>query len=512
MSKVLFTAFILVFLPLVLVPAALPAQTVTTFEGMDASEISGAGYEIDHNGAVGTLQYMEWVNSYYQAWNKTTWAPVWSSPQAGDTPWENAGMSNCYGNGGGEGYIEFDQQASRWVIAKRAGPATNVYYYCIAVSTSADLTTANWYTYQFDLTSVLGVNSFGDVYYPDWPKFATWIDGYYASFDLEDPDNSFQEIGVVACVFESTNMLINGTVREFQCFSNPSPIPTNGALYLAHSLIPADIDGTTLPPTGRHEYFVSIQNPTANGKATTSTKLNLWNFHVNWTSPSKSSFTKSQLTVTSYEPGCYDVTNVTDTVCVSEPSSSSTGNYVDSIGDRLMPRMAYRNFGTYQSFLVSHTIQVGTGTNQQTGVRWYELRGSGNPALYQSGTVTNGSSIYRFTPSIAQDVSGNAAVGYSVSGTGLHPGIRAAYWSLGTLNATPTELTLYNGVGDEENSNHWGNLTSMNLDPSDGCTFWYVNQYYQANEIGGETNWDTRIAHFKLSSCKSIAAEQEKGH
>jgi hypothetical protein len=229
----------------------------------------------------------------------------------------------------------------------------------------------------------------------------------------------------------------------------------------------------------------------------------LWNFFTNWTSPSKSSFNKSQLTVTSYEPGCYDVSAVTNTICVTEPSSATTGNYVDSIGDRLMPRMAYRNFGTYQSFLVSHTIQVGTGTNQQTGIRWYELRGStGNPTLYQSGTVTNGNSIYRFTPSIAQDTSGNAAVGYSVSSSALHPGIRAAYWSLGTLGATPTEITLKNGTGDEENSIHWGNLTSMNVDPSDGCTFWYVNQYYQANEIGSEVNWDTRISHFKLSTCK----------
>ncbi len=490
---------------LVLLPCFMQAQTVTSFDGMDALSLNAPSLEIDGNGAVGTLQYMEWVNTYYQAYSKTSpHTPVWSSPQSGDTPWQDAGMSNCYGTGGGEGTIEFDRLASVWVIGRRASQVANSYYYCIAVSNTADLTSSSlkWYTYQFQITSNLGLNSHGNVYYPDFPRFATWADGYYATFDLEDPDNQYQEIGAVACAFDRANMIIGGTARAQQCFSNPSPIPTNGALYLEHSLIPADIDSATAPATGRHEYLVSIQNPPANGTAKTSTKLNLWNFHVNWTAPTKSTFGKSQLTVTSYEPGCYDLLQPANTFCVTEPSSSTTSNYIDSIGDRLMPRMPYHNFGTYESYLVSHTVQVGTGTNQQTGIRWYELRGTGtgNPTLYQSGTVTNGNTLYRFVPSIAQDKAGNAGVGYSVSSSGVHPGIRAAYWSLPSKTVA-TEITLQNGTGDEENSSHWGNVTSMTVDPVDGCTFWYQNQYYQTSETGTAVNWDTRISNFKLSTC-----------
>ena len=489
---------------LVLAPSMMRAQTVKTFEGVDASEVSQPTYEVDNTGAVGTKQYMEWVNSYYQAFSKTSpYTAVWSSPQNGDTPWENAGQSNCYGAGGGEATVTFDHLASRWVIAKRAGPGTNVYYYCIAVSNTDDLTspTLAWYTYQFDITSALGTNTAGNVYYPDYPKLGTWLDGYYASFDLEDPNNSYQEIGVVACVFDRTNILIDAPARTQQCFSNPSPIPPSGSLYLAHSLMPADIEGLTAPESGRHEFFVSIQNPPADGKTLTSTKLNMWSFHVNWTTPTLSTFTKSQITVPSYEPGCYDVTDPVDTFCVTEPSSKTTGNYVDSIGDRLTPRFAFRKFSGYDSFLVSHTVQVGTGTNQQTGIRWYELRGSsGTPTLYQDGTVSNGSTLYRFVPSIAQDSAGNAGVGYSVSSGSVHPGIRAATWSLPNKTA-PVEIALYNGVGDDDNSEHWSNLSSMTVDPSDDCTFWYVNQYYQANETGTEMNWDTRISYFKESSC-----------
>ena len=478
-------------------------QTVKSFEGIDASQVGGAGYDIDPNGAVGTKQYMEWVNWSYQAYDKTSFAPIWATPQAGDTPWRNNNQTNCYGAGGGDGIITFDRLASRWVIARRGTPATNTYYYCIAISNTDDLSSATlaWHTYQIPLNSVLGMNSRGNVYWPDWPKFGSWIDAYYVSFDLQDVNNQYTNIGVVACALDRTNMLINAAARPMQCFSDPSPIPLNGALYLKQSLIPADVEGTTAPPAGRHEYFLSIQNPVNDGITTTSTKLNLWNFHVNWTTPTLSTFAKSQFTVTSYEPGCYDVKQVANTFCVSEPSSKSTNNYVDSVGDRLMPRLGYRNFGTYQSFLISHTVQVGTGTNQQTGIRWYELRGAGNPTLYQSGTLTNGSSIYRFMPSIAQDKTGNAAAGYSVSGSAVHPGIRAAYWSLPGKTA-PVEIGLQNGIGDEENSDHWGDYTSMTVDPIDGCTFWYVNQYYKVSETGSAVDWDTRIANFKLSTCQ----------
>ncbi len=485
-----------------LVPCAALGQTVTSFEGIDASEIAGPGYDIDPNGAVGTKQYMEWVNTYYQAYDKTSFAPIWTVPLSGDTPWRNNNMPNCYGVGGGDGIITFDRLASRWIIARRASPANNTYYYCVAISNTDDLSSSTlaWYAYQISINSVLGSNSRGHVYWPDWPKFGTWIDAYYISFDLQDVDNQYTNIGVVACALDRTNMLINGTVRAMQCFSDPSPIPLNGTLYLKHSLIPADVDGTTAPPAGRHEYMLSIQNPPNDGKTTTSTKLNLWNFHVNWTTPTLTTFTNSQITVPGYEPGCYAVSAVVNTFCVVEPSSATTHAYVDSVGDRLMPRFAYRNFGTYQSFLISHTVQVGAG-NQQTGIRWYELRGNGNPAIYQHGTIANGKTVYRFMPSLAQDKLGNAAAGYSVSGNTVEPGIRASYWSL-PGKTVPAEIAIQNGIGDEENSSHWGDYTSMTVDPADGCTFWYVNQYYKVSEIGTAIDWDTRIANFKLSTCQ----------
>ena len=481
------------------------AQLVKSFEGIDASQIHSSNHDVDPNGAVGTKQYMEWTNVSFQAYDKASPnAPVWSAPQSGTLPFQENGLQNCT-SVGGDGIVTFDHLALRWVIAVRSSPSSG-YYYCVAISNTDDLRSGSlsWYTYEFPLDPVLGKNSNGHVYWPDWPKFGTWGNAYYVSFDLNDVDRSYLEIGVVVCALDRVNMVAGLPTNPMQCFSDPNPIPTHGSFYLKHSLIPADVDGVVPPPVGRDEYLLSIENPPNDKKTTTSNAINLWDFHLDWANPSNSTFKNSVLAVTPYTPGCYNVSYPPNTFCVPEASTTQTKKYVDSVGDRLMPRFAYRNFGTYESFLMSHTVQL-AATGRQTGVRWYELRGSGTPAIYQSGTVNPSTfyKLFRFMPSIAQDHVGNAAVGYSISSVATHPGIRASWWNLPNQTA-PAELGIIGGRGDEENAVNWGDYTSMTVDPVDDCTFWYVDEYFAQNETGNQTNWDTRIAHFKLPSCSAI--------
>jgi hypothetical protein len=475
------------------------AQTVTTFEGIDASQLKNPEWLVDPNGAVGTKQYMEWVTPYYQAYDKVTFAPVWSTPQPGITPFVNNGVTSCNNFNGGDVIILFDRLASRWVLAAHT-PAPN-YYYCVAISNTDNLasTSLKWYTYAFPLNSFLGTNPEGVTYYPDWGKIATWPDAYYVGIDLGDESAGYIDVGVMACALDRTNMLIGGTPNTPQCFTVPDPI-VGSPDYLAHSLEPADVEGTTPPPAGSPEYYVSIENPLNNGVAKTSNTLNLWQFHVNWTNPADTTFTQTSIPVPVFTPGCYNVSSPTNTICVPEPSTATTGQSIDSVGDRLMFRFAYRNFGEYESYLVSHAVQVNAGNRTQTGIRWYELRGSGAPSVYQSGTISPDTTTYRFLPSIAQDQNGNAAAGYSVSSSTVHPGISASWWSL-TNQTAPTEISLYSGTGDEENVYHWGTYSSMTVDPVGGCAFWYVNQYFAQNQTGAEINFNTRISTFSLPGC-----------
>jgi hypothetical protein len=482
--------------------ASLQCQTVKTFEGIHASQVSNPKNDIDPNGAIGTKQYLEWTNVYMQAYDKTTFAPLWSSPKAGTWPWTSNGQQGC-NSISGDGVVIFDRLAQRWVVGGHNFPSNGAYSYCIAVSNTDDLSSATlrWYSYIFDLSSILGKGA--QAYFPDWPKLGTWTDGYYLAFDLLDTNNHYQPVGAAVCALDRANMLLHGTARKMQCFTDPQNPPTSGR-YLSHSFIPADFEGTNLPPAGEHEFLVSIQNPPTDGVTTTSGAINLWEVALNWTAPATSTFTNTTLHVPLYTPGCYNLTTVGNTWCVPEPlaASSGTGHHkIDSVGDRLMPRLAYRNFGSYESFLFSHTIRTGTGTNLQTGIRWYELRGNGVPTVYQSGIIKPDTSIYRFMPSIAQDKNGNAAVGYSTSNASLHPGIRASYWNL-PLSTASTEITLFNGTADQGNSYLYGDYTSMTVDPVDNCTFWYVNEYFTTTQTTTNFTWNTRISNFKAPGCQ----------
>ena len=131
-------------------------------------------------------------------------------------------------------------------------------------------------------------------------------------------------------------MLVNGKPRPMQCFTDPPSPPTAGR-YLSHSLIPADLEGNTAPPAGRHEFLVSIQNPPDDGATTTVSAINLWEFAVDWNTPANSSFTNSTLQVPTYTPGCYNLAHIGFTWCVPEPLAGPTGGHhkIDSVGGRL---------------------------------------------------------------------------------------------------------------------------------------------------------------------------------
>ncbi|MBA3523116.1 MAG: hypothetical protein H0T85_00890 [Geodermatophilaceae bacterium] len=62
----------------------------------------------------------------------------------------------------------------------------------------------------------------------------------------------------------------------------------------------------------------------------------------------------------------------------------------------------------------------------------------------------------------------------------------------------PIERVLIAGTGAQTGSERWGDYTSMNIDPTDNCTFWYINEYVATTEL---VNWTTRIGSFKIPGC-----------
>ncbi len=180
-----------------------------------------------------------------------------------------------------------------------------------------------------------------------------------------------------------------------------------------------------------------------------------------------------------------------------------------------MGRGAYRNFGGYESLLLSQAVQTAAG--DPVGVRWYELRGlNGGATIYQDGFLqaanssTTPDGFSRWMSSMAQDSAGNIAMGYSISGpaatsyySGL-PGLaidaRSPSTPLGTLL---TEEIVFPGVSVEQpvppmKTGRWGAVSGMALDPVDQCTFWFTGQY---EPFAGVYNWSTEIVSFSLPGC-----------
>jgi hypothetical protein len=92
-----------------------------------------------------------------------------------------------------------------------------------------------------------------------------------------------------------------------------------------------------------------------------------------------------------------------------------------------------------------------------------------------------------------------------INGTDVFPGIRYT----GRLAGDPLgemtlgEGTIIDGSGVQTTTNsRWGDYTSMNVDPVDDCTFWYVNEYYTAaGQASSSAGWQTRIGSFRLPGC-----------
>ena len=412
----------------------------------------------DTNLAVGATQVVQWVNESFAVFDKTTGALVYG-PVAGNTVWAGFG-GGCQTNNDGDPIVQYDKAAGRWVLTQFS-VSTTPYLQCVAVSTTSDATgTYNRYAF-----------SYGNTQFPDYPKVGVWPDAYYISFNIFNNGTTFA--GSKVCAYDRAAMLGGGAATQI-CFQ----LSTSYG-----GLLPSDLDGATAPPAGSPNYFMNFG----------ASSLNLWKFHVDFATPANSTLTgPTNIPVAGFSRACSGGT------CIPQPN---TRQQLDSLGDRLMYRLAYRNFGTRESLVVNHSVQVsGNKHSSVTGIRWYEIRSpSTSPAVYQQGTYSP-DSTNRWMGSIAMDKGGNIAMGYSVSSASVFPSIRytgrVPTDPLGTMQAENSILT--GGGSQLSNLSRWGDYSALAVDPVDDCTFFYTTEYLKSS---GTFNWSTRIASFKFPSC-----------
>ncbi len=423
----------------------------------------------DTTGDLGLTHYVQWVNLRYAVYTVqrsggtiTGFTLANGFPKNGNVVWQGFG-GPCEQYNDGDPIVQYDQLADRWILTQFA-VSKSPYMQCVAVSTSGDPTgTYNRYSYSYGTD------------FNDYPKMGVWPDGYYITYNMFRRGRTF--VGSKVCAFERDRMLIGASARQICAQTSNS----------YGSLLPSDLEGSTLPPAGSPNYLLSI----------TSSALQSWKFSVNWAAGTGTlSGPVSVAGAATFSRACGGGT------CIPQPG---TTQQLDSLGDRLMYRLSYRNFGTRESLLVNHSV----ASNSVSALRWYELSNasgqtlaSANPVVRQQGTFQP-TADYRWMGSAAMDQTGGIAIGYNVSNaTSIRPSIFYAYRSpadpLGTLGSE-TQVLVGPGSQTGNSLSRWGDYSTLSVDPADGCTMVFTGEYIPVN---GSFNWATAIQSFRLSSCQ----------
>ncbi len=436
----------------------------------------------DTNMAVGDTQIVQWVNVSYTVCQKT--APYTCGPAIqGNAIWSKLG-GVCAANNDGDPIAQWDVQAHRWLLSQNV--FVSPYAVCVAISTSADAN-GTYNLYQFPVVSSG---------FPDYPKWGVWVNNYGQTWNDFGPGGS-GFVGAVFCAYNRTKMLVGDKTAEQIC--HLYGITPN----YQDSLLPADLDSPTLPPSGEDQFAIGSLGDIDNSH------LSLYSVHIN--NPSDwskgATFTGDNddqlISIATFSPACGNYGGA----CVPQ---KGIPDLLDSLGGRLMYRFAYWNDSGAgkQHWLTDFDVAASGGQN---GVRWEEITApqSNVPptslSVFQEGTYApNGN--WRWMGSIARDKMGDILVGYSESCGSTCPGGTAMYPSIFVAGRTPgdapgtlePELMLVGGAGSQpDTSNRWGDYSSMRID-QDGCTFWYTTEYYKVTQV---FDWSTQIGSFSFSGC-----------
>ena len=339
---------------------------------------------------------------------------------------------------------------------------------CYAISTGSD-PLGPYYRYAFERPL-----------FPDYPRPAVWIDGYYNPTSTSD--NRISDTIATqkhACVTDRARML-KGEPASEQCV----------IVLNVNFLNNADIDGKAVPPKGAPNVMMAAGG-TQLDKILDADTVDTWQLHVDWSNPANTKLIgPERIAVAPYHYLCGgQLTN-----CVTQPG---TERGLDAQGDKIMSRLVYRRLRDYESLVAVHSVDTAAGGG---GVRWYEFQidKARKVALRQQGTYAP-DRFYRWMASPAIDKFGNIGIGYSFGGAPNFAGQRFA----ARLPADPPgtlglhETILVEGEASQTNTLRWEDYTTTAVDPSDDCTIWYVGDYFKKDAA----NYSTKIGAFRMPGC-----------
>ena len=439
----------------------------------------------DSEGDVGPNHYIEAINENIKIYDKS--GNTLSGPTTYNSFFSGLTGTPCTNANDGDPYVVYDRFADRWLISDFAFPSFpgSSFWQCIGVSQTADPVSGGWFLY------AIQVDPANPTYLGDYPKFALWDDGgtqnaYFFTVNTFSSPTTFTGVHVYA--LDRASMLTGGLANAISFGLTATDV---GASY---SFVAATAKGNA-PPLGRDEMVLAIDSPFSGG--VTLTQVHARFFHVDFANPGNSTFgvgaghtPNAEITVNGFVDAFSTTTDLVP--------QQGTATKLDTLGDKIMTPVVYQNLAGTESLWADSTVCTDTNCTGPTGVRWYQfdVTGGNFPATaVQQQTWTNtDDGLWRWMPSIAVDQSGNTVIGYSTSSTAIFPSIRYA----GRLANDPPsnmgqgEAIMFAGVSGQTSGSRWGDYTRTEVDPSDGMSFYHVNQYAQSGL------WHTRVGKFNF--------------
>lgn len=436
---------------------SIPVNRISNLLNSWAGQV-GTANPPDPTGAAG-------INHYVQIVNATRMKIFDKSGNAIGTVIDVARIWNPQITNGGDPIVLYDKYADRWVISQLSATIDSLFY--IAVSTSGD-PAGTYYCYTFSST-----------YFPDYPKYSIWADGYYMTCNYLGPDNSDK----LFC-FERDQMILgNPAARYVTTFYDPG---VTSGFYLA---MPGDADGQ-LPPFGSPLPIVSFYDNGWDGGADS---IKIWNVSVDWSGATP---TASVTATPSLLPAEFDASYDPDWNDIPQPGTASM---LDGMGGIVQYRAQWRMWTGYNTMLLCIPVRLSLSPPVRA-IRWMELRqdqSSGLWSIYQESTFAP-DDYCRWMGSMAMDDEGNIALCYAKSGpTSLVPNVYPSLGYTGRLATDPLntmtfgENMVVNGTSII-NLTRFGDYAQTSLDP-DGLTFWHTGEYVSLGKR-------TQIYSFRLSS------------
>ncbi|MEJ5240230.1 MAG: hypothetical protein WHS87_03445 [Anaerolineales bacterium] len=470
----------------------LDAQWAGLSQGVNRVWYGYGVYPPDTQGDVSATHYIQVVNIQMAIWDlmqtNAVGGPVTLFVGPINTLWKGSGLTACEESADGDPIVLYDEYADRWLVSQFALPnfPSGPYYECIAISQTGD-PMGSWYLYQYSFPVM-----------NDYPKFGVWHDGYYMSINQFAPSgSSLVWAGQGVVVFDKAAMQ-SGDPTARMIYIDTSQNCTTGyepECFLG-GMLPADADGTT-PPIGP-EIFMQFDD---DAWGYSPDQLQLWTLVPDW---GAGTATFSHLIDLPTAPFDSEVCPGYTRNCIPQQGTSQG---LDAISDRLMYRLHYRNFGSYQAMVVNHTIDVDNAPSTvkgRAGVRWYELRDTGSGwGIYQQGNVDFNDGKNRWMASAALDDVGNIAIGYSVSSDSMYPGIwYTVHLASDPIGTVRTEKPLVSAGGGAQTGTgaRWGDYSMMSVYPqaAGGCDFFYTTEYLRGTT---PAEWYTWIGVFHNQSC-----------